>query len=60
MKSTTETSMFRKPMNVSKKRPEMMPAIGEYDQSIFTIEAAQQKKKERYACKLFVGSKSLK
>ncbi len=42
--------MFKQPLQVSKKRPEVKPAMGDYDQSAYTIQAGLQKKKERYAC----------
>ncbi len=39
--------MFRPPLHISKKRPDVVPAIGEYDQSINTIQADLKKRKER-------------
>ncbi len=42
--------MFKQPLKLSKKRPDVAPSIGEYDQSMYTIQSAIQKKRERYAC----------
>jgi len=39
--------MFKQPLKISKKKPEVAPAIGEYDQSVGTIQASLQKKRER-------------
>jgi len=49
MKSSSETSVFKRPLGISKKKPELMPPVGEYDQSINTIAGQLQKKKERFA-----------
>lgn len=52
-KAITEgpSSMFKIPMKISKKKPDIMPAIGEYDQSMNTIQSNLQKKKEKMQCK---------
>lgn len=51
MKNSTETSAFKKPLNLSKKRPEVAPGIGEYDQSNYTIQADLKKNAIKYASK---------
>ena len=45
--------MFKPPLNISKKKPEVRPAIGEYDQSMHTIQAAAQRMRERVARIIF-------
>jgi hypothetical protein len=52
MKNSSITSTFKKPLNISKKKPEVHPGIGEYDQSHYTIEGDLRMKSQRYACSL--------
>lgn len=50
MSSTGPSPMFKVPLKVSKKHPDVTPAIGQYDQTIYTIQGNFQKKQEKYAC----------
>jgi len=50
MKNSNATSTFKKPLNLSKKKPEVSPGMGEYDQTHYTIERGLRMKSQRYAC----------
>eukprot|EP01022_Parablepharisma_sp_SALTPOND_P005157 TRINITY_DN121831_c0_g1_i1.p1 TRINITY_DN121831_c0_g1~~TRINITY_DN121831_c0_g1_i1.p1 ORF type:complete len:430 (-),score=8.21 TRINITY_DN121831_c0_g1_i1:241-1530(-) len=42
-----QSAVFRSPMKLSRKKPDAAPSIGQYDQSLHTIQARLQKQKER-------------
>jgi hypothetical protein len=48
---SSETSSFKQPLNLSKKLLQRTPSIGQYNQSMYTIQEEAKKVKLRYASK---------
>jgi hypothetical protein len=50
MNSEGPSPMFKNPLKISKKRPDVHPAMGDYDQTHYTIQNNFQKKRDKYSC----------